>query len=169
MRSEVVTGATLNSSRLETLGEAWKHVTDDFKLGIPKAAAFAKGLHGEPGTYLWTLVTGSEKYCMYVGKCRNFSKRMYAYTQSFQPHAPNDRKLAFAQMALRELFSDATFALYFKPCALAEIDAMETRAIATFSPILNRRAGHSRDTEKEFEAMYEAYYRRVLGSAFSDA
>jgi hypothetical protein len=169
MPTELAASASLSNPRAEALLIEWKYVAENFSLTAPDAPTFAKSLPSDPGTYLWSVATRSAHVCLYVGKCRNFSKRMYAYTQSFQPHAPNDRKLAFTQIALRELFEDASFGLYFKACALSKIDSMETTAIADFSPILNRRTTHSAAAKAEFEVLYQGFYRRLLRRAFGEA
>jgi hypothetical protein len=169
MGSKLSTNALLDQARLRTLKGSWSLVASDFQLTAPGAALRAKALGEEPGTYLWTIVSGTEQYTLYVGKCSNLAKRIYAYTQSFQPHAPNDRKLAFSQAALRDLLGEAAFDLYFKPCPREEIDRMETDGIKTFSPLMNQRSPYSAEARLEFEAMYEAFYRRVLAAAFGDA
>lgn len=163
------TRSMLDEVRLRTLEESWRPVEKGFQLTAPKAAQRAKALSAEAGTYLWTLVVDTEPYTLYIGKCTNLAKRIYAYTQSFQPHAPNDRKLAFSQLALRDQFPKAEFDLYFKPCRRDEIDRMEAEEIRAFSPLLNQRVPLSPEARLEFEAMYQAFYRRVLSAAFGDA
>ena len=161
--------AMINESRRRVLEERWQLLSADFLLTAPTASSLAKGLPSSPGTYLWTVSARSSSHCLYVGKCSNLAKRIYAYTQSFQPHAPNDRKLAFAQTALREQFAEAVFSLYFKLCGNNEINAMETAAIAEFSPLLNQLANHSATARAELEAIYQDFYRQRLGAALTDA
>jgi hypothetical protein len=169
MNTELSTNALLNKMRLLALKNSWSLVAKDFQLSAPGAASRAKSLGGDAGTYLWTLVSGDEQYTLYIGKCSNLAKRIYGYTQSFQPHAPNDRKLVFAQIALTDLVGNAAFDLHFKHCALEDIDRMETEAIKLFSPILNQRTPYSQEARLEFEAMYQAFYRGALAAAFGDA
>ena len=169
MRPTLSTNALIDNARLCALSESWTLVDADLQLNASGAASRAKSFHGDPGTYLWVFESRLGKYSLYVGKCSNLKNRIYAYTQSFQPHAPNDRKLVFSQIALKSRFSDAVFSLYFKPCGRESINKMETAAIANFSPLLNQRIPHSNEAKQEFEAMYQAFYGRLLGAAFDDA
>lgn len=147
----------------------WSRLRADFSLEAPNAAKEAQSLPGDPGLYLWTMCTGKQELVLYVGRASSLSRRIYNYTQPFQPHSPNDRKLYFAQTSLKQQFPDAMFSLYWKPIPLDALNKSEKTAIAEFRPLLNMRSAYSTDHAANLESAYQKLYKEVLARHLGDA
>lgn len=161
MNSQLFDSAELTVAKLELIRVQWNLIAKDFLLTDKNAAKISQGLLVDSGTYLWTCNAGhnpNKKYVLYIGKCTNLAKRIYAYTQPFQPQSPNDRKLVFLQNAL----GNTPFDLYFKNCKREELSFKEIEAIKTFVPVLNQRLPYLDEMRKELEQKYQNHYRQAL-------
>ena len=147
----------------------WVLLRPDFALHAPDAMAWAHQLPAESGVYLWTFVTGATESAIYIGKAMSLSRRIYNYAQPFQPHSPNDRKLYFAQSALRSTTPRASFPLYWKPVPSAALNETERNAITALRPALNDRSRYSQEHRTGLEAAYSALYKEVIARHFGEA
>ena len=147
----------------------WLPLHADFALHVTEAAALAQKLPAESGVYLWTMRHNDVEHTLYVGKATLLSRRIYNYSQSFQPHSPNDRKLYFAQAAIRETKPNACFPLYWKQVPTEKLNTVELAAISEFKPVLNDRNTYSFGHRERLAAAYGELYREVIAKHFGEA
>jgi hypothetical protein len=141
----------------------WQLLHENFRLDVPNCAELAhKTLPHKPGLYAWTLRTEMSELALYIGRAASLRRRIYNYTQAFQPHAPNDRKLFFAQMALIRKFPEAEFPLYWRRTEKEALTTAETEAINLHSPILNQRGVYSVEHKARLEKAYASLYEEIV-------
>ena len=147
----------------------WLRLHDDLALHQPDATTTTQKLPADSGVYLWTVRFDAVEYTLYVGKAKTLNKRIYNYSQPFQPHSPNDRKLYFAQEALRNTKPEARFPLYWKPVSLSDLNEAEYTAIILLKPVLNDRNRYSAEHRARLAESYGALYSEVIAMHFSEA
>ena len=145
----------------------WIHLCESLSLASPTCAQQAKSLPNEPGLYAWTVTIGTQEVVLYIGRASSLRRRIYNYTQPFQPHSPNDRKLYFAQRALTRRFPTAQFSLYWQACSVELLNEREKKEIHSLSPVLNVKSVYSREHTAKLEQAYSDLYEEVLEHHFS--
>lgn len=146
----------------------WHLLSGDFSLSSANLADWVRSLPVEPGVYLWTVLEPNlecepnREWALYVGKAKSLAKRIYNYTQPFQPHSPNDRKIYFAQKALSRRLEQTKYPLYWKPVPTHLLNESECDAIKELSPLLNARSRYSKEHTLKLELAYEQLYEEVL-------
>lgn len=147
----------------------WIVLDRDFSLDKTDARERTNRLPEQSGVYLWTVVRGGSEYAMYVGKANSIRRRIYSYTQSFQPHSPNDRKLYFAQAAIAEANLGAAFPLYWRQVEPLRLNNEEVISISTLKPILNDRSRYTQDHKEKLESAYRDLYLQLVRQHFAEA
>ena len=145
----------------------WIHLCENLSLDSPTCAKQARSLTNEPGLYAWTVNTGTHEVVLYIGRASSLRQRICNYTQPFQPHSPNDRKLYFAQRALTNRFPKAQFSLYWQACSVELLNEREKREIHSLSPVLNVKSVYSKEHTAKLEQAYSDLYEEVLEHHFS--
>ena len=145
----------------------WLRLCESLSLDSPTCAQQVKRLTSEPGLYAWTVNTDTYEVVLYIGQASSLQRRIYNYSQPFQPHSPNDRKLYFAQRALTRRFPEAQFSLYWQACSLELLNEREKKEIHSLSPVLNVKSVYSKEHTAKLEQAYSDLYEEVLEHHFS--
>jgi hypothetical protein len=146
----------------------WSLLATDFALSAADAISLAQKLPKESGIYLWTICHNETEHALYIGKAALLSRRIYNYAQSFQPHSPNDRKLYFAQEALRQMKPGAKFPLYWKQVSATDLNEAELDAIRNLKPVMNNRSRYSPEHRARLADAYSALYSELIATHFGE-
>jgi len=153
----------LTKDDCQLLQSAFKLVEENVHLrllGDPTSrqhfAAFKEGL------YFFVLNCDGEKFKIYLGRTNALSRRMREYTNTFQPHSPNDFKLQAFQSFVSESIPRATIDLYFQCQPASQLKEAEANAISLYKPLLNEPSQPTVEARRALQDAFSLYIRSTF-------